>query len=66
MFRKFCRDIKCPKCGDPLKYMGQFEGRPRWYCEKCKEEILDFPWSYKTQYPQDIGEPSPSQQEGFR
>ena len=66
--KKFCKysQTECAKCGSPLKFLGTFEGRPRWYCYGCEEEILDFPWSSRVPYPQDNGNPSPSVQEGFR
>jgi hypothetical protein len=58
--------IKCPKCSKSLDYMGTFEGRVRWYCTDCEEEILNFPWSSNVAYPQDTAEPSPSTYEGNR
>lgn len=54
----------CPKCKNKLRSLPSFEGRPRFYCDRCKEEVLNFPWSAMTPYPQDTSLPSPSTQDG--
>jgi hypothetical protein len=64
-FTKYCRMV-CPKCQGGLTPLPQFEGRPRYYCNKCEEEIIDFPWTPFTDYPQDTGFPTPSNLEGYR
>jgi tRNA(Ile2) C34 agmatinyltransferase TiaS len=66
-FTKRC-NTTCPKCGGDLSLtpLPQFEGRPRLYCRKCEEEIIDFPWTPQTDYPQDTGFPTPSNLEGYR
>ena len=56
----------CPKCRGGLTPLPQFEGRPRYYCGKCEEEVIDFPWKRDTTYPQDESSFSPSTLEGFR
>jgi len=56
--------LVCPKCKGRLTPLPQFEGRSRLYCDKCEEEIINFPWSAQTPYPQDVSLPSPSTYEG--
>ena len=59
--------VTCPKCHETLApLLPQFEGRLRYYCRKCEEEIIDFPWARDTTYPQDESGFSPSNLEGFR
>ena len=58
--------LVCPKCRGRLTPLPQFEGRPRVYCAKCEEEIIDLPWSDRVGYPQEDTAFLPGNLEGFR
>lgn len=53
----------CPQCRGYLRPLPSFQGRPRFYCDECESEIL-FDWTPEIPYPQDIGLPSRSIQDG--